>query len=46
MDTIFMNFGNSKTPDSYRLWINISDKIYVKRSDTYVALSNLSTYYT
>ena len=46
MDIIFMNFENSKTSDSQRLLINISDKIKLKRSDKYVALSNLSIYYT
>ena len=44
MDTIFMNSGNSKTPDLHRLLINISYKIKLKRSDKYVALSNLSIY--
>ena len=42
MDTIFTNSRNSKTSDSHRLLLNISDKINLKRSDKYVALSNLS----
>ena len=46
MDTIFMNFGNSKTSDPYRLLINLSDKTKPKRTHKYVALSNLSFYYT
>ena len=46
MDAIFMNSGNSKTPDPYRLWLNISDKITLKRSDKYIPLPNLSTYST
>ena len=46
MDTIFMNSGNSKTSDPHRLLLNLSDKINLKRSDKYVALSNLSIYYT
>ena len=46
MDTIFMNSGNSKTPDPHRLLLNLSDKINLKRKDKYVALSNLSIYYT
>ena len=46
MDTIFMNSENSKTSDSHRLVLNLSDKINLKRSDEYVALSNLSIYYT
>ena len=39
MGTIFMNSENSKTPD-------LADKINLKRSHKYVALSNLSIYYT
>ena len=42
MDTIFMNSGNSKTSDPHTLLLNFSDKINLKRSDEYVALSNLS----
>ena len=45
MNTTFMNSGNSKTSDSHRLLINLVDKINLKRSNKYVALSNLSTYY-
>ena len=40
MDTIFMNSKNSKTFDFYRLLFNLSDKINLKWSDKYVALSN------
>ena len=46
MDTIFMNSRNSKTSHSYILLLNLLDKINLKRSDKYVALSNLSIYYT
>ena len=46
MDTIFMNSENSKTSDPHRLLLNLKDKINLKRSDKYVALSNLSIYYT
>ena len=46
MDTIFMNPGNDKTSDSYRLLLNLSDKVDIKRSAKYVVLSNLSNYYT
>ena len=46
MDTIFMNFDNSKTSDSHRLLLNLSDKIDLMRSYKYVVLSNLSMYYT
>ena len=41
-----MNFGNSKTSGPHRLLLNLSDKINLKRSDKYIALSNISTYYT
>ena len=46
MDNIFMNSENTKTFDPHRLLFNLSDKINIKRSDKYVALSNLSIYYT
>ena len=41
-----MNSENSKKIDTHRLFLNLSDKINLKRSDIYVALSNLSIYYT
>ena len=37
---------NSQTSDPHRLLIHLSEKINLKRSDKYVALSNLSIYYT
>ena len=46
MDTTFMNSKNSKTSDPHRLLLNLADKINLTRSDKYVALSNLSIYYT
>ena len=46
MNTIFTNSGNSKTSNPHRLLINLSEKINLKRSDKYIALSNLSLYYT
>ena len=36
-----MNSVNSKTSDPHRLLLNLSDKINLKKSDKYVALSNL-----
>ena len=42
MDIVFMNSKNIKTSDFHRLLVNITDKIKLKRSDRYVALSNLS----
>ena len=41
-----MNSENSKTSDSHRLLLNLSDKTDLKRSDKYVALSNISIFYT
>ena len=41
-----MNSENSKASDPRRLLFNLSDKINLKRSDKYVALLNLSIYYT
>ena len=41
-----MNSENSKASDPHRLLLNLSEKIYLKRSDKYVALSNLSIYHT
>ena len=46
MDTIFINSGNSKTSHPHRLLLDILDKINLKRSDKFVALSNFSIYYT
>ena len=42
MATIFINSKNSKTSEPHRLLLNITDKINLKRSDNYFALSNLS----
>ena len=41
-----MNSKNSKTSEPHRPLLNLADKIDLKRSDKYVALSNLSMYYT
>ena len=41
-----MTSKNSKKADPLRLLLNLSDKINLKRSHIYVALSNLSIYYT
>ena len=46
MDTIFMNCKNAREPFSHRLLLNRSDKIDLKNSEKYVALSNFSIYYT
>ena len=41
-----MNSENSKTSDPHRPLLSLLDKISLKRKDKYVALSNLSIYYT
>ena len=41
-----MNSKNSKTSDPHKLLLNLSDKIKLKGSGKYVALSNLSICYT
>ena len=41
-----MDSGNSEITDLRRLLLNLSDKVNLKRSDKYVALSNLSIYCT
>ena len=40
-----MNSENSKTSDPDRLILNLSNRLNLKRSDKYVALSNVSIYY-
>ena len=46
MDTISILSENSKTTDFHRLLINLSHKINLKRSNKFVALLNLSIFYT
>ena len=46
MNAIVINSYNNKRCDSHRLLLNVMDKINLKRSGKYVALSNLSIYYT
>ena len=46
MDTIFMNFQNSKTSDLHRLLLSTSGKTKLKSMDKYFGLSNLSIYNT
>ena len=41
-----MNSENKKTYVPHRLLLNLLDKINVKRSDKYVALSNVGIYFT
>ena len=42
MDSLFMNSKNSGIYDPHRLLLNLTDKINLKRSDKYVALSTLA----
>ena len=42
MAIILMNSKNSKTSDPHRLFLNLADKINLKRNDEYVALSYLN----
>ena len=44
--SIFMDSEKSKTCELYRLLLNLSDKINLKRSDKYVAFSIDSISYT
>ena len=46
MNTIFMNSENSKTSDPHRLLLNLTEKIDLRRKGKYIALSNLSIYFT
>ena len=41
-----MNSKNSKTSDPHRLFINLTDKIDLRKKHKYIVLSNLSVYYT
>ena len=41
-----MDSGNSKTFNSYRVLLYLTDKINLKKSDKYIDLSNLSMYFT
>ena len=46
MDAIFTNSEKNKTFEPYGLLLNLANKTTLKRSDIYVALSNLSMYFT
>ena len=41
-----MNSENSRTSNPHRLLLNLTDKTELTRKDKYIALSNLSIYYT
>ena len=46
MDTIFMNWKNSKTSKLHVLKLNFTDKVDLRKSENRIPLSNLSIYYT
>ena len=46
MDVVFMNHEDSTTSNLHRLLLKLSGKLDLTKSDKYVALSNLSIYYT
>ena len=46
MNTIFMNSENSRTSEYHVLLLKLVDKLYLRRGQKSVALSNLSIYYT
>ena len=45
MDNMFVDSKNSKKSDRHRQLLNLLDKIGLRRSDKYIALSNGSIYY-
>ena len=46
METIFMNTENSKTNETHKFVLNLSQRFNLRSSDKHVALQNLSVYYT
>ena len=46
MNTIFINSKNSKKFHPRRLLLTLADKIDLRIKDRYIALSNLSIYYS
>ena len=46
METIFMNTENSKTNESHRFKLDLTDKLNLKNPNRNIALVNLSIYYT
>ena len=46
MDTIFTNLENSRTSEYHVLIFKLTDKLYLRRGEKSIALSNLSIYYT
>ena len=46
METIFMNSENSKTSESHRFRLHLTDKLNLEDPKKNTALANLSIYYT
>ena len=46
MDTMFMNWENSKTPKPFVLILKFTNKLDLRIGEKIIALSNLSIYYT
>ena len=46
METIFMNTENTKTSDSHRFKLDLTDKLNLQNPNKNMALANLSIYYT
>ena len=46
METISMNSENSKTNESRKFVLNLSQRLYLRSSNKHVALQNLSICYT
>ena len=46
METIFMNTENSKTSESHRFNLDLTDELILKDPKKNMALANLSIYYT
>ena len=46
METIFMNTENSKTSETHRFKLHLTEKLNLKDPKISMALSNLSIYYT
>ena len=46
METIFMNTENSKTSESHRFKLHLTDKLYLEDPKKNMTLANLSICYT
>ena len=46
MDTVFMNSENSKAPKLHVLILKLTNKLDLRIGEKFIALSNLSIYYT